>query len=264
MNLINPFLKTYPVTSKFGWRLPFFKGLNPFHNGTDYGTPYGTPILAPIDGVLKYYTDWTGAKYATVINDTEKIRWDFIHVAVIISPNRWVTAGEIIAFSGNSGKFTTGAHTHVSLRTNYPTLRRNYIDPEPIISILPFTLFNMDELKNLVKDNNRVLYVINEKLNEINRWNRRKIDVVTYKGLLIRTRLTGDPPYKNIQVSYSSDKGHTWSPAYTEGQAGGEITHLIDPDKYLQYVAGNSGKTYSRYTKDGKSWSKWQPLTVNS
>lgn len=113
-------LKQYKVISQFwgenlGWdytKAPFFmKG----HNGLDFACIIGTPVYACDDGDV-YQTNpseggilmnhaWGGSMY-----------WHNSELLVKVGDR--VTKGQMIAKSGNAGKYTTGAHLHWSIWVN--------------------------------------------------------------------------------------------------------------------------------------------------
>jgi murein DD-endopeptidase MepM/ murein hydrolase activator NlpD len=90
---------------------------NGFHYGLDFRAPTGTIIYAPISGVTKIYTTDAGGLSMEIINGNEKV---FIcHLSErIASGDVMVRAGQPIAYSGNSGKYTTGSHLHLSYLIN--------------------------------------------------------------------------------------------------------------------------------------------------
>ena len=112
------------VTEEFGTR-------GGGHGGIDGATPVGTPILASFDGVVvANFNDgasgsmWVGsqridANGPALITDLRRDDGLISRVAHLsgfaASPGQRVRAGDVIAYSGNSG-FTTGPHTHWETR----------------------------------------------------------------------------------------------------------------------------------------------------
>ena len=118
-------------------------GLGP-HRGIDFALPEGTPLIAVGNGtvVLNAWSDGLGHQleircYAIDPEDNKAkpfiFAYDHLKEAPALKVGDKVKGGEVICHSGNSGKFTSGAHLHfmagrkVGLATN-PT-----IDPIPLI-----------------------------------------------------------------------------------------------------------------------------------
>lgn len=101
------------------------------HYGIDFAVPVGTPVLASFDGVVvANFNDgasgsmWVGsqridANGPALITDLRRDDGLISRVAHLsgfaASPGQRVRAGDVIAYSGNSG-FTTGAHLHWEVR----------------------------------------------------------------------------------------------------------------------------------------------------
>lgn len=105
-------------------------GVNPAggHTGMDFGTEIGTPVYAPAAGVIEY------AQNFTTTNGSDNPYWitDGGGISVVLgcdgddapsfvfshlnstSKNRGdrVEQGDVIGYSGNTGRWTTGAHLH--------------------------------------------------------------------------------------------------------------------------------------------------------
>jgi hypothetical protein len=105
-----------PVTCKFGT----VDAMHPNgHNGTDFGVPEGTPVSAAGDGVVKgsYWSDAIGN--VVEIDHGNNYSTLYAHLKQsLVSPGVEVQMGNIIAYSGNTGKQTTGAHLHFEVRKN--------------------------------------------------------------------------------------------------------------------------------------------------
>lgn len=125
-------------------------GVNPDggHTGIDFGVKAGTPIYAPADGVIEY------AQWFTTDNGSDNPYWitNGGGISVVLgcdggtSPSfvfshldyteantgDRVKQGDVIGYSGNTGKWTTGAHLHFEaippgFNLNSPTYGR--VDP---------------------------------------------------------------------------------------------------------------------------------------
>ena len=89
------------------------------HNGVDFGTPRGTPVHASANGtvIIVRNSGWNGGygNYVVIThpNGTQTL---YAHLTnAIVSSGQSVTQGQIIGYSGNTGK-STGAHLHFEVR----------------------------------------------------------------------------------------------------------------------------------------------------
>lgn len=128
---------SYVVTSPFGERIHPVTGERKIHNGVDLNTEIGTPIYAigkprnweigQFFGEETIYTecteDYGGGKIATVTSSLMKdYKFTFMHLDTC-NPGS-TASGAIIATSGNTGKYTNGAHLHFEVE-----LKGKKIDP---------------------------------------------------------------------------------------------------------------------------------------
>ncbi|MCP9986783.1 M23 family metallopeptidase [Streptomyces sudanensis] len=94
------------------------------HTGIDFPVQYGTPVMAATDGTVR--TQWNSAYGNMVIvtaqDGTET--W-YCHLSSAKIRSGFVKAGDVIAYSGNSGN-STGPHLHFEVRPGGGTA----IDPE--------------------------------------------------------------------------------------------------------------------------------------
>ncbi|MFV2119140.1 peptidoglycan DD-metalloendopeptidase family protein [Streptomyces sp. Act-28] len=94
------------------------------HTGIDFPVQYGTPVMAATDGTVR--TQWNSAYgnmvIVTAADGTET--W-YCHLSTAKIRSGSVKAGEVIAYSGNSGN-STGPHLHFEVRPGGGTA----IDPE--------------------------------------------------------------------------------------------------------------------------------------
>ena len=99
-----------PETSPFGMRW------GRLHAGIDFGVPVGTPVRAVADGVvtaMPYDAGGYGNHLQLLLADgTVVVLGHLSEELVTAGP---VTAGQVIALSGNTGH-STGPHLHVELR----------------------------------------------------------------------------------------------------------------------------------------------------
>jgi len=130
----------WPVTgviaSGFGWRISPFSGRREFHEGLDITNDVGTPIVAPADGVVSYvgYDGYKNRLGLTVEIDHGfgyTTRYGHLSRAAV-EPHKRVKRGEIIGWTGNSGR-TTGPHLHYEVRvTGKAVAPLTYIIPDSI------------------------------------------------------------------------------------------------------------------------------------
>ncbi|GFH36081.1 M23 family metallopeptidase [Streptomyces pacificus] len=84
------------------------------HTGIDFPVSYGTPVMAATDGTVR--TQWNSAygnmAIVTAADGTET--W-YCHLSSTKIRSGQVKAGEVIAYSGNSGN-STGPHLHFEVR----------------------------------------------------------------------------------------------------------------------------------------------------
>jgi murein DD-endopeptidase MepM/ murein hydrolase activator NlpD len=104
------------------------------HTGIDFPVSYGTPVMAATDGTVR--TQWNSAYGNMVIltapDGTET--W-YCHLSSAKFRSGSVKAGQVIAFSGNSGN-STGPHLHFEVHPGggsavdpLPWLRSHGLDP---------------------------------------------------------------------------------------------------------------------------------------
>ncbi|WP_327374626.1 M23 family metallopeptidase [Streptomyces sp. NBC_01216] len=104
------------------------------HTGIDFPVQYGTPVMAATDGTVR--TQWNSAygnmAIVTAADGTET--W-YCHLSSTKIRSGKVKAGDVIAYSGNSGN-STGPHLHFEVRPNggtpidpLPWLRGHGLDP---------------------------------------------------------------------------------------------------------------------------------------
>jgi murein DD-endopeptidase MepM/ murein hydrolase activator NlpD len=112
------------------------------HNGLDFVAPMDTPVYAVHDGFVFFTTETVGyGKNARQSWAEDGYNWDAIygHLHTFVGVDRHVKAGELIAYSDNSG-FSSGAHLHFGLRpnfgnnvVNYNNGYMGYVDPLPFM-----------------------------------------------------------------------------------------------------------------------------------
>jgi len=126
---IDPRKLLWPVekpdfTSRFGRRY------NEMHTGLDMAVPIGTPVVAAHDGIVKK-VGWMGGYGKTIIiqhNDGRETLYGHLS-EILIEENEEVQIGQIIAFSGSTGR-STGPHLHFEVRFENLTLNPEDFLPE--------------------------------------------------------------------------------------------------------------------------------------
>ncbi len=120
---------TGEVTDTFGWRTHPVYGTPNFHEGIDIGIPEGTPIRATADGKV-IFAGWYGGWGLTVkLDHGDGLVSRYSHTRqLMVSVGDTVTAGQVIALSGNTG-ISTGPHVDFGI----------YLSDEPVdpLSLLP-------------------------------------------------------------------------------------------------------------------------------
>ena len=88
------------------------------HNGWDFAVPVGTPIFATHDGIVQF-ADIDSTMSLTVSIDSldGTFRTLNCHLSECkVKVGNKVTRGDLIALSGNTGRYTTGPHLHFGVR----------------------------------------------------------------------------------------------------------------------------------------------------
>lgn len=108
------------------------------HYGNDYRLPEDTPILAPTDGtVTRTFEDQLGGNVLEIAEDNGRYYQWFMHLNDFkVKAGESVTAGDVVALSGNTGEQTTGPHLHFQ-RMHGGVGNRFAEDPDDFIDQLP-------------------------------------------------------------------------------------------------------------------------------
>lgn len=99
------------VNSKYG---PRRRGI---HQGTDIGLKIGDPIYAVFDGRVRLTQNYRGG-YGNliVLRHDNGLETFYGHLSeILVKPEQWVTAGQVIGYGGNTGR-STGPHLHFEVR----------------------------------------------------------------------------------------------------------------------------------------------------
>ncbi len=127
----------WPVTGRlmsfFGDRVDPFSGLDAFHSGVDISAPIGTPVRVTADGVVSTTGSMSGYGRVVVINHPSGLQTYYAHLSrFLVFPGQGVRMGEVIAFSGATGRVTT-PHLHYEVR-----LRGNPVNPYKFLQASAF------------------------------------------------------------------------------------------------------------------------------
>lgn len=106
----------FVVSQKFGENYDYyftnFKERG--HNGWDFAVPTGTPIYSSHDGVVSFCkVDNFGSMSISIHTTDELYRTVYGHLSAFkVKLGDVVKKGQLIALSGNTGRYTTGPHLH--------------------------------------------------------------------------------------------------------------------------------------------------------
>ncbi|MEV8536012.1 M23 family metallopeptidase [Streptomyces sp. NPDC051211] len=84
------------------------------HTGIDFPVSYGTPVMAATDGVVRTQYNSAYGNMAIVTSPDGTETW-YCHLSTTKIRSGKVKAGDVIAYSGNSGN-STGPHLHFEVR----------------------------------------------------------------------------------------------------------------------------------------------------
>ena len=115
------------LTSSFGSRPDPWTGKRRMHHGQDFGVLNGTPVYAPADAVVKSRNGKTGYGNTIILDHGYGIKTVYAHLSrYAVKPGDKVERGDLIAYSGNTGR-STGPHLHYEVRVNnVPVNPRHY------------------------------------------------------------------------------------------------------------------------------------------
>lgn len=179
MPAIWPWARGTTITQEFGSSPG---GVNPSggHTGKDAALPVGTPLRAPIDGVVVFegwanlsnnpYLLTEGGGICLVIDGGDgQIAVVLGHLsATLVSKGDRVKQGDIVAKSGNTGKWTTGPHCHFEVLPPVYALNTNTygrVNPnlyctafwEDIISVNPQGSVTSTPILGYQRDSNTII-----------------------------------------------------------------------------------------------------------
>lgn len=134
-----PPVRGFPVSQRYGERKAVYArlGLPDGHEGIDWATPVGTPVRAAASGAVVTLNRNVNTKhpyglYLRVQHAHAGDTWITVYAHLSrIAPGlvigSWVECGEVIGWTGNTGR-STGPHLHFSVRRD-----GRIVDPEPYL-----------------------------------------------------------------------------------------------------------------------------------
>lgn len=106
------------LSAGFGNRADPFTGVRDFHPGIDVSVPRGSKVVAPADGVVVFCGAKQGYGNALVLDHGFGVVTRYGHLdGFNVRPGQRVKRGEVIAFSGNTGR-STAPHLHYEVWVN--------------------------------------------------------------------------------------------------------------------------------------------------
>ncbi len=116
------------ISSPFGPRIHPIYGIPSFHTGIDIAVPEGTPVRAAASGTVTFSGWQEGFGLLVVIDHANGYETYYGHLSkLLVTAGQSVSAGEVIALSGNTG-LSTGPHLHFEVRyLDTP------VDPRPLL-----------------------------------------------------------------------------------------------------------------------------------
>ncbi len=151
-------LELNQINQSFGEnKTSFYKSLGmKGHNGIDYKAPNGVPTFAVYPGLIhRVGVDSTGGKEVVLETDPKEVKGSLYKLQFIyyhldsweVKAGERVERGQLVAYTDNTGRYTTGAHLHFGMKVyKYVNGRwaRDYnngyfgaYDPEPLFTYMP-------------------------------------------------------------------------------------------------------------------------------
>lgn len=115
-------LKSYKITSNYGYRIHPVTKEKKFHSGIDLAADKGIPIYASNNGVVATVGSKGGYGLAVTLNhgkiDNKEMSSLYAHMSsYAVSVNQRVAAGQLIGYVGSTG-VSTGNHLHFGIYEN--------------------------------------------------------------------------------------------------------------------------------------------------
>ncbi|WP_438979981.1 M23 family metallopeptidase [Polynucleobacter sp.] len=93
------------------------------HHAWDIALPEGTPVFSIIEGTAQVKANKACGLFLIIENDTYRVGFYHLLEPLILSGQK-VRRGDFVAFSGNSGSESQGAHLHYFIEKFDPKLKR--------------------------------------------------------------------------------------------------------------------------------------------
>ena len=124
------------ISSNFGWRTDPINRTHRFHAGTDLRMAYGQDVRAAATGVVTFAGVRRGYGNLVTVRHQDGLETRYAHLSSLdVQEGDEVSAGQVIARSGNTGR-TTGPHLHFEVRQNGQP-----VDPDAVEGLI-----SLDEL----------------------------------------------------------------------------------------------------------------------
>ncbi len=120
----------WPVPGKYYVTSPYGARWGTVHKGMDISCPEGTPVVAAKSGTVSLSYRSSSAGEYIVLDHGDGMCTEYMHNSLrLVSAGEHVEAGQVIAYSGNTGQ-STGPHCHFGVRIN-----GERVDPAPYLGI---------------------------------------------------------------------------------------------------------------------------------
>jgi murein DD-endopeptidase MepM/ murein hydrolase activator NlpD len=119
IQLCYPCVMPFQVSQRFGENHDYyytnFKETG--HNGWDFSIPIGTPLYATHSGTISFCSITNFGDLAiSIIDESGEFRTIYGHLSAFkVKLGDVVNKGQLIALSGNTGRYTTGPHLHFGI-----------------------------------------------------------------------------------------------------------------------------------------------------
>jgi len=116
------------ISSEFGWRYHPVLKRQEYHDGLDIAVNYNTPVISAAAGKV-IFAGWSGGYGRLIkIKHNDQYTTYYAHLNKIsVSIGQKIKKGQLIAYSGNSGR-STGPHLHYEVRKKgIPENPRKYV-----------------------------------------------------------------------------------------------------------------------------------------
>ncbi len=119
------------VISGFGYRQHPLGGGVLFHKGIDLPLSMETPVYAASSGIVSFAGRRSSYGILLTISHPGNYQTRYAHLSnIVVKPGDFVSAGDLVAYSGNTGR-STGPHLHFEIRKDgVPVDPKKYL-PDP-------------------------------------------------------------------------------------------------------------------------------------